>query len=486
MRQARTTGKHAFGAGLEGRRCRIEQRVRYGSRQGKLALLASILGSGMAFLDGTAVNVALPVMGDELGAGFSGLQWIINGYLLSLGALVLLGGALGDRYGRRRVFVTGVIAFGVASTLCGAAPSTITLIVARVVQGAAAALLIPSSLSMLQAGFDPEDRGRAIGVWSGFSGITTLIGPLLGGWLVDAVSWRLVFLINPVFALVTAFVALRSVPESRNDEVRNAALDVTGAALIVVALAGIVFALIEGPERGWVATPVIIAAATGLLAILAFMAWERRAQNPMLPLHIFRSLQFSGVNSATTVVYFVLSGAFFLLTLQLQRVLDYSAFEAGAAMAPITILLLFLSPPAGRIADRIGPRLPMTIGPIIAGAGLALLARAQPGTSYMSGPLPGIIVFGIGLGFTVAPLTAAALAALPDHLAGLASGVNNAVTRIAGLLAVPLLPLAAGMSGIDRVNADTFAAGFSTAMWISAGFIAVGGLIAWLTVRGRP
>jgi len=439
----------------------------------------------MAFLDSTAVNVALPIMGDELGAGFSDLQWIVNGYLLSLGALVLFGGALGDRYGRRRVFVIGVIAFAAASALCGAAPGTATLIAARIVQGIAAALLIPSSLSMLQGGFNPADRGRAIGLWSGFSGLSTLIGPLLGGWLVDAVSWRLVFLINPVFALITVLVAVRHVPESRNEQAGNAKLDLNGAALIVIGLAGAVFALTEGPGRGWLATPVVSAAAAGLAAMLAFIAWERRTAAPMLPLAIFRSQQFTGVNGATTVVYFVLSGAFFLLTLQLQRVLGYSALAAGAAMAPITILLLLLSPPAGRIAGRIGPRLPMTFGPVVGGLGLALLARAQPGTTYITGPLPGILVFGIGLGITVAPLTSAALAALPDHLAGLASGVNNAVTRIAGLLAVPLLPLVAGLSGIERVTPDTFAAGFGRAMWISAGLMMIGGLIAWLTVRFR-
>lgn len=437
----------------------------------------------MAFLDSTAVNVALPAMGEELGGGFAGLQWIVNAYLLSLASLVLLGGALGDRYGRRRMFVIGVIAFGIASITCGAAPDLVSLIVARGVQGVAAALLVPSSLSMLQGAFAPEDRGRAIGAWSGFSGLSTILGPLVGGWLVDAVSWRLVFAINPLFAIITAIVAVRAVPETRADDPTQARLDLRGSALAVLGFAAIVFALIEGPERGWTSTVVSAAAVIGLLAIVAFIAWEHRCPSPMVPPQIFRSRAFTGVNATTALVYFVLGGAFFLLTLQLQRVLEYSAFEAGASLAPVTLLLLVLSPLAGRAADRIGPRIPMTVGPIVAAVGLAMLSGVEPGASYTRSILPGVIVFGTGLGITVAPLTAAALSALPDRQAGLASGVNNAVTRVAQLLAIPLLPLAAGIAGIERVGGAAFSAGFGRAMWVGAGVLVAGAVVAAFTVQ---
>lgn len=457
--------------------------LRYQSARGRLALAASILGSGMAFLDSTAVNVALPAIEAELDTGFAGLQWIINAYLLALAALVLPCGALGDRLGRRRIFLIGLVWFGAASALCGAAPSGATLIAARAIQGIGAALLVPASLAMVQGAFVPEDRGPAIGAWSGFSGLSTIIGPLLGGWFVDAVSWRLVFLINPVLALVTALLAWRWVPESKDARPRR--LDPAGTLAAAIALGGVVFALIEGPELGWTHPAIIGSGAAGLLGSAGFLIAEQRAADPMLPLAFFRRRRFAGVTAATVPVYFALGGVMFLLTLQLQRVLGYSALMAGASLAPVTLMLLVLSPPAGRLASRVGPRLPLTVGPLIAAAGVAAMSIIDAEASYVRHVLPGVLVFGLGLGLTVAPLTATAMAALEDAHAGLASGVSNAVTRAAQLLAISTLPLLAGLSGIERVGGERFSEGFARAAWIGAGIMCLGAAVAFATVRGR-
>lgn len=456
---------------------------RYGSWRGSMALLASILGSGMAFLDSTAVNVALPALAQELGADFASLQWVVNAYLTTLGALVLTGGALGDVYGRRRVFLVGVVWFALASVLCGLAPDVRTLIAARAIQGIGAALLIPSSLAMVQVGFRPEDRGRAIGAWSGFSGLSTLLGPLLGGWLIDTVSWRAVFLINPGLALLTVVVAMLAIPRDTAPARRRSA-DAIGGVTAAGGLAGLVFMLIQGPVWGWTHPAVIAGGILGLISSLAFLDIERSQAQPMLPLELFKRRAFVAANGVTVFVYFVLSATFFLLMLQLQRVMGYTAFEAGAAGAPVTLLILVLSPLAGRWADRRGPRGATTLGPIVAAAGVALLAGLEPGGSYTRDVLPGVALLGVGLGLTVAPLTSAALSALDSGDAGLASGVNNAVARVAQLLGIPLLPLAAGLSGLEEGSQAAFAAGFGRAMWVGATILALGGAFAWLGLRG--
>jgi EmrB/QacA subfamily drug resistance transporter len=453
--------------------------LRYGSRTGRWVITAAVLGSGIAFLDGTVVNVALPSIQRDLGGGLVGLQWTIDAYLLALGSLIVFGGSLGDLYGRRKVFVLGVVAFTGASLLCGLAPDIPTLIAARAVQGIGGALLVPASLSIISASFHPDDRSQAIGAWSGLSGVSTAVGPFLGGYLVDSASWgwRLVFLINLPIALVTVWLALKHIPETR-DESLSARPDVPGAFTAAVALGGIVFALIEGPADGFGSPAVVAAALIGAIALIAFPFVERRRDEPMLPLEIFRSTQFDGANAATFAVYAALGGAMFILIIELQVVLGYSALEAGAAFFPTTLVMLVLSPTMGRVATRFGPRWPMTFGPLIAAAGLLWLSFTKPGASYGSDIFPAVVVFGLGLTVTVTPLTSAVLAALEQRHAGIASGVNNAVARIAGLIAVAVVPFAAGMT-----RGDTLSGGFQRAMLICAALCAFGGVISWATIR---
>ena len=455
--------------------------IRYGSASARWVLAATVLGSGIAFLDGTVVSVALPAIEEELGGGLSGLQWTVDAYLVTLGALLLLGGSLGDMYGRKKMFVLGLGGFAIASALCAIAPSIGMLIGARAIQGVAAALLTPGSLAILQASFAPEDRSRAIGAWSGLSGVSTALGPFLGGYLVDAISWRWVFIINLPLAAVAIAVAIKHVPETKDEEGARAP-DVPGAVAAALALGGVLFALIEGPARGWSDAQVITGAVLGIIGGIAFFRIEKRSKHPMLPLNVFRSRQFSGANITTLVVYGALSGALLLLVLQLQTVMGYSALEAGASLVPLTVLLLLLSSTAGAVAQKMGPRIPMTVGPIVAGVGLAMLVLVEPGSSYVTSVLPGVIVFGLGMSLTVAPLTAAVLAAVESRRAGVASGVNNAVARIAGLLAIALLPLAAGLSDVGD-SAERFTAGFHRAMLISAALCIVGGVNSWLTIR---
>lgn len=459
--------------------------VPYGSRAGRGVLLAAILGSGLAFLDGTAVNVILPVLGRELGATLGELQWTLDAYLLTLSSLLLPAGALGDRHGRRRVFTVGLVWFAVASLLCGLAPTAGALAVSRAVQGVGAALLVPGSLALLRSCFAPEDQGRAIGAWAGLSGVTTAVGPLLGGWLAEAVSWRAVFLVNLPIAALGVFVAVRFVPESRAPSARR--LDLPGAALAALGLAAITYALIEATSGAVRSTRVLAGAAAGVAALVAFAFVERRrSANAMLPPSLFRSLQFTGANATTLALYFGLGGATFLLMLQLQRDLGWTPLASGASLLPLTLLLLVLSPRSSRLAARVGNRPLMTAGALVAAAGLALLARAEPGASYLAGVLPGVATLGVGLGLAVAPLTSAALSAVEPDRAGVASAVNNAAARVAGLLAVALLPLAAGIGPAD-LAAGTLTAGFQRAMAISAALCALAGALAWATVeRGRP
>jgi EmrB/QacA subfamily drug resistance transporter len=450
-----------------------------GSSPGRWLIVATALGSGLAFLDSTVVNVALPTIRADLGGGLSLQEWVLDGYLLTLGALLLLGGSLGDRYGRRRIFLLGLAGFSAASLGCGLAPTSHALVALRAVQGIGAALLVPGSLALINTLIDPAHRGRAIGIWAGLSGVATAVGPPLGGWLTQTWSWRWVFFINVPIAAAAAWAARRHLPESRG-RAGSGRLDVVGGGLTSVGLAAVIFTLIELPLMGWTA----LLGATlggGLACLAAFVAWEARAPAPMLPLSLFRSRQFTGANVTTLAVYAALNGAMFLLALQLQQSLHYSPTEAGSAMLPITVLMLVLSPRVGALAQRIGSRLPMTIGPIMAAAGLALMMRIVPGASYPAAVLPAVVVFGLGLSATVAPLTAAVLGAVSEGRAGVASGTNNAAARVAGLFAVALLPLLADVNTGGRALGP----GFGRAMLIAAGACVAGGLVAALTVPSR-
>lgn len=447
------------------------------SRAGRWIIVATVLGSGIAFLDGTVVNVALPKIGTDLKSGLVVQQWVLDGYLLTLSALLLLGGALGDRYGRRRVFVIGLVAFTVASLGCALAPTGTALIAARLLQGVGGALLVPGSLAIIDASIREADRGRAVGSWAGLTGVASAIGPFVGGWLVDAVSWRLVFFINVPLAVVAVLITLRHVPESR-DGVASGGIDLAGALSVTVGLGGVIYALIEGPARGWNAVT-IGAAAIGTVALIAFPLIEMRVREPLLVLDVFRSPQFTGANLTTLGVYGALGAAMFLLSLQLQETLGYSALAAGVATLPVTIIMLLLSSRMGAIAQRTGPRLPMTIGALMTAAGLALMARVVPGSTYLSAVLPAVIVFGLGLAITVTPLTSTILASVSEQHVGAASGTNNAISRVAGLLAVAVLPAAAGIN----TGQSGLGPGFSRAMLICAVVCALGGVAALLTVR---
>ena len=461
----------------------ITEPVTWGTPRARWVLLATVLGSGMAFLDATVVNVALPTIGADLNASVAGLQWVINGYTLTLASLILLGGSLGDRFGRRRIFLLGTVWFAGASLLCGVAPTSEALVAARALQGIGGALLTPGSLAILQASFAMSDRGRAVGAWSGLSGVAAATAPFVGGWLIDVGSWRPIFLINVPLAVAVVVVSLRHVPETR-DAARVRGIDVPGALLTVVGLAALTWALIEAGERG-ATTGVLSSGAIGLGSLAGFVAAERRVRHPMLPLEIFRSWQFSAANLVTFIVYASLSIMFFLFVVHLQQVLGYSPLQAGAATLPITGLMLALSAPAGMLADRIGPRLPMTIGPLGIAAGLALMSRVQAEATYFGTILPGLLVFGLGLSLTVAPLTATVLAAATSKHAGIASGVNNAISRGAGLLAVAAIPGLTGLTGDAYRDPVIFASGFRAAMRISAALAAAGGLLAWLSIRNE-
>lgn len=418
----------------------------YGTARARCVIAATVLGSGMAFIDATVVNVALPRIGTQLGAGLAGLQWTMNAYTLTLASLILLGGSLGDTFGRRRVFVAGVVWFALASLLCGLAPNIETLVLARALQGVGGALLTPGSLAILQSSFRQQDRARAIGAWSGLGGVAGALGPFLGGWLVDVASWRLVFLINLPVAVVVVAITLRWVPESRDPE-KSRELDLLGAGLGAAGLGALTYGLIAWQGRGFLSPVVLSALGLGVLCLAGFVARERWAREPMLPLDIFRSAVFAATNLVTFAVYAAIGGVFFLLVLELQVVSGYSALRAGTALLPVTLMMLLLSARAGALAARIGPRWPMTVGPVTSAVGVALMTRVGPDASYVRDVLPAALLFGLGLAVTVAPLTATVLAAVPDRHAGLASGVNNAVARVAGLLAVAALPLVAGLSG---------------------------------------
>ncbi|MEW1696491.1 MULTISPECIES: MFS transporter [unclassified Streptomyces] len=454
-----------------------ERDVRMASAKGRWIVFTTVLGSGMALLDSTVVNVALPHIGDDLGADLAVLQWTVNAYMLTLAGLILLGGSLGDRFGRRRVFVIGVVWFALASLLCGLAPNAGILIGARALQGVGGALLTPGSLALIQASFHEDDRARAVGLWSGFGGVGAAIGPFVGGWLVDGPGWRWVFLLNVPLAAVCVPVALRHVPESR-DRVAHGRFDVLGAFLGAVALALVTYALIGAAWWAGVA---------GVLAGAGFVAVERRrGEAAMVPPSIFASRTFTAVNLVTLCVYAAFGGFFFLAALQLQVVSGYSALGAGTALLPTTVLMLLLSARAGELGERIGPRIPLTVGPLLCAAGMLLMLRVGEHASYVRDVLPALLVLGLGMTALVAPLTATVLASVDVARAGLASGINNAAARAAGLLAVAALPLLAGMGPEAYRSAEEFGSTFRRAMPMCAGILVVGAVLAWTTLRTPP
>src|SRR5215471_12317364 len=441
--------------------------IRLAEPRGRWVLAAAVLGSSMALLDSTVVNVALPAIGAGLGTSLAGLQWTVTAYTLTLAGLILLGGSLGDRLGRRRVFLIGV------------------LIAARALQGIGGALLTPGSLAIIQATFHPDDRPRAIGAWSGLGGVAAAVGPFLGGWVVGSIGWRWIFLINlPLAAAVTA-VAVRHVPETR-DPTSHGRFDWAGAILAALALAGITDALIEAPAHGLARAA--LAGGAGILAGVGFVLLERhrgRAEHgvpPMLPLDVFAFCQFNAVNVITFVIYGALGGTLFLLVLQLQVVSGYSPLAAGVSLLPLTLLMLALSARSGALAQRVGPRWLMTAGCALCAAGLLLAVRIGPHASYLTDVFPTVVLFGLGLSATVAPLTATVLASADVRHAGVASGVNNAVARAAGLIAVAGLPLAVGLTGAAYRNPIAMNSSFRAAMVICAGLLFVAAVLSALTI----
>ncbi len=417
---------------------------------GPWILAGTIIGSGMAFIDSTVTNVALPALQQDLGATAVDAQWIVEAYALLLAALILVGGSLGDHYGRRRVYSLGVAIFALASIACGVAQSPGQLIAARAVQGLGGALLVPGSLSIISASFEGERRGKAIGTWSGFSGITAALGPILGGYLVENVSWRAAFLINVPLAVVVLYIAARHVPESRDPDARR--LDIPGALLATLGLGGIVYGLIESSSRGFGDLPVLVSLALGAAALAAFVLVERRSQEPMMPLNLFRSRNFSGANLLTLLLYAGLGGSLYFLPFNLIQVHDYSATAAGASFLPFIVITFLMSRWAGGLVTRYGAKLPLVIGPSIAAFGFVLFAL--PGTEgpYWTTFFPAVVVQGLGMSLVIAPLTTTALNAVEGRHSGLASGVNNAVSRTAGLLSIAVLGIfvfAAFSSSLD-------------------------------------
>ncbi|MFI6363078.1 MFS transporter [Nocardia sp. NPDC050630] len=469
---------------------------RLGSATGRWILLATILGSSVASLDATVVNIALPRIGESLDTDVAGLQWTLNGYTLTLASFILLGGSLGDHLGRRKVFVWGVIGFALASILCGAAVNIEMLVFARIVQGVAGAMLTPGSLALISSSIDQRDQGAAIGLWSGFGGVAGALGPFLGGWLIELAGWQSIFFINVPLAVVVVLVTLRHVPES-HDPNASARLDIPGAIVVALALGALTFGLID-------AMPLLVV--VGLLLLTVFVVIEMRSDHPLVPPSLFAGTFsrgaghsmvtraassgpvasggriFTAANLVTLAVYAALGGVFFLLVMQLQLVAKYTPLMSGVATVPVTLIMLVLSAPAGRWAQAHGARIPMTLGPLLAALGLVLLLRIGPDTTYLTDVLPGVLVFGLGLSVLVAPLTGAVLGAVPSSEAGIASGVNNAVARTAQLLAVAALPGLAGLSGSlgDPVEFDR---GFGVAMWICVGLLVAGALIAAVLLR---
>jgi EmrB/QacA subfamily drug resistance transporter len=436
-------------------------------------LVVAILASFVAFLDGSIINVALPAVSRELGGGLALQQWVVDGYLLSLGALILVAGSLSDTFGRVRVLRAGLLWFGITSLACGLAPTGVILVVARLLQGVAAALLVPSSLALITSRFSGVAQGKAIGAWTGWTGVAGIAGPLLGGILVDAVSWRLVFFINVIPIAVTMFLLRRVEEPSR--PATGARVDLLGAGLAVVGLGGPVFALIEQSRFGWGSPIVYLPMLVGLIAFAAFLWWEARAPQPMMPLGLFRERNFAMGNLATIGIYAALNLGFFLFALYLQQVGGFSATLAGFAGIPATVMMLLFATLFGTLAGRYGPRPFMTVGPFVAGVGFLLLVTAVPPVDFLLHVLPGIVLVGLGLAITVAPLTSAVLGSIHPDQAGIGSAINNAVSRVAGLVAI-------AMTG-SIVGATLDVAGFQRAMVVVAALMFIGGIVSWVGIR---
>jgi EmrB/QacA subfamily drug resistance transporter len=458
------------------------EELRLSSGPGRWVLTATVLGSAVTAIDATVVGIALPAIGRNFAMPVSSLQWVVTAYLVSLAGLLLVGGALGDRYGRRRVFIIGVEWFAVSSLVCALAPDARVLIAGRALQGVGGALLTPGSLAILQASFAKDDRARAIGAWSGLGGVATAIGPFAGGFLISAVSWRLIFLINLPLSVVVVAIASRHVPETR-DPTAAGPVDVPGATLVTLGLVGLAGGLIEAPSDGWSSPLVMTLLALSAVSFVAFVVAEGRERYPMLPLAIFRSRQFSATNAVTFVVYAAIGGALFLLPVQLQQVSHYSPLEAGSALLPLTAVMLAFSARSGALAVRLGPRLQMAVGPVVVGAGMALLRLIGPSGDYVTEVLPGVLLLALGLVITVAPLTATALSSAPVEHAGMASAVNNDVARAGGLIAVAVLPVLSGLTGHSYVHPEEFEAGFRHAVVFAGAAAAVGGLLAAALIR---
>ena len=493
-------------------------------RRKRLTLLAAILGAGIVLLDSTVVNVALPAIRADFDAGLASQQWVVEAYLLTLGSLLLVGGSLGDLLGRRRVFAVGLAGFGAASLLCAIAPTVELLIVARALQGVAGALLVPSSLALIEVTFPPDERGRAIGTWTAFGGIATVVGPLGGGVLIELADWRWVFALNVPVVVVTLVVLRGLAADAPRPE--GARVDVTGAVLCALGLAGPVFALIQQPTHGWGDPQVALPLAAGVLLLGAFLVHERRTRDPMLPLGLFARGNFAVGNASTLTMYAGFGVALFFIVLFLQQVAGFGAIEAGLSLLPITVLMFLLSRRFGALADRLGPRLFMGAGPVLAGTGLAMLSLLDDDVNYLTDVLPGLAVFGLGLSMTVAPLTATVLASVEERHAGVASGVNNAIARVAGLLAIaavgavvaaqfassldgalagqPLDPAArraaddararplaalpeevrsAGRPRLEEAVTDASVSAFRVGMLVSGGLVVAGGLLSAVGIR---
>ena len=463
------------------------------SRQQRLTLVATILGSTVVFLDSTVVNVALPAIADGLDAGLAGQQWVVEAYMLTLVSLLLVGGSLGDQFGRRRMFVAGLVAFGATSVLCAVAPTVELLVAARALQGVAGALLVPGSLAIVAATFEGPARGKAVGTWTAWTGIATVIGPAGGGALVGLTSWRAIFWINVPLIAATVALTMHSVRESRDPDAFRG-VDWLGIVLSAAGLGGPVFALIEQPDRGWSDPSVWAPLVAGILCFALFAIHEARARHPMLELGLFRIRNFAVANLTTLTAYAGLIGGLFFVGLFLQQVAGYSPLEAGLATTPISLILFFLSPRWGRLASGTGPRLPMTLGPIVGGVGLLLMLRVGGDAAYLADVLPGILVFGFGLSATVAPLTATVLDSVEERHVGIASGVNNGVSRVAGLLAIAVLgaivsarfaALAPGVPGgpLTDAAASASTSAFHLGMAIAGALMILGGLVSALGIE---